>query len=79
MRIDSDISTTKYFLYRSGKSNPDKWDEVETPTVPTNYERFITGMRTGKQELPDFARGAEIQKLLDTCFVSDKKSAPVKL
>jgi len=79
VRIDSEVSTTKYQICSGANADKGKWEEMETPAVPTNYEKFITSIRTGKQEQPDFARGAEIQKILDTCFVSDKKAKPIKL
>lgn len=47
--------------------------------APNNYQRFIKAIRTGRQDQPDFARGAEIQKVLDACFVSDAEKRPVKV
>ncbi len=41
------------------------WRDVECPTLPTIYERFIAAIRgTGAAE-PTFARGAELQRILD--------------
>lgn len=41
------------------------WRDVECPTLPTIYERFIDAIRgTGAAE-PSFARGAELQRILD--------------
>jgi predicted dehydrogenase len=55
-----------------------KWVDVETPKVKTNYERFVDAIRDGRQELPDFARGAALQKVLDLAVESDKaKSADI--
>lgn len=48
------------------------WREIETPPVETNYERFIAAIRAGSQVLPDFARGAELQKVLDLAVESDR-------
>jgi predicted dehydrogenase len=48
------------------------WVDVAAPPVKTNYERFIAAIRAGKQELPDFARGAALQKVLDLAVLSDK-------
>ena len=47
------------------------WVEVETPPVKTNYERFIAAIKAGQQELPDFARGAALQKVLDLAVASN--------
>ena len=40
----------------------------------TNFgiQRFIKSIRTGRNDQPDFARGAAVQKMLDACFESDK-------
>ncbi len=48
------------------------WVDVDVPPVKTNYERFIAAIQAGKQELPDFARGAALQKVLDLAVASDK-------
>ncbi len=51
------------------------WVEVDTPAVATNYERFIAAIRSGSQALPDFARGAALQRVLDLAVVSDGAQA----
>ncbi len=41
------------------------WTDVDCPTLPSIYERFIAAIRgTGAAE-PTFARGAELQRMLD--------------
>lgn len=55
------------------------WKTLEARKVPTTYQRFIAAVRSGKNGEPDFARGAEIQKILDACFVSDKKGCAVRV
>ena len=42
------------------------WREIECPEVPTNYKRFIDAIRQKQSATPDFHRGAELQKLLDS-------------
>jgi len=42
------------------------WKEIPCPEVPNNYERFITAIRQGQQTTPNFQRGAELQKILDS-------------
>jgi predicted dehydrogenase len=45
--------------------NTARWVPVDCPVVPSIYERFIAAIRgTGKAE-PTFARGAELQAVLD--------------
>jgi len=56
------------------------WQDVDTPDVATNYERFIHAIRSGEQVMPDFARGAALQHALDRAVqsnVDDCRSLPV--
>ena len=47
--------------------------------MPNIYQRFIKSILTDNQDQPDFARGAEVQKILDACFKSDVEQRPVKV
>ena len=47
------------------------WQEMAVPPVQTNYTRFVQAVREGQQVLPDFARGARLQKALDAAVRSD--------
>jgi predicted dehydrogenase len=41
------------------------WQDIDCPTLPSIYQRFVAAVRgTGVAE-PDFARGAQLQRLLD--------------
>lgn len=51
-----------------------EWHEVECPPVQTNFEHFIAAIRGERSGDPDFARGAVLQKLLDTAEESSKQS-----
>jgi predicted dehydrogenase len=51
------------------------WTDMPAPPVLTNYERFIAAIRGGTQVLPDFARGAQLQRLLDLAAESDAKGS----
>ncbi|MEZ5755406.1 MAG: Gfo/Idh/MocA family oxidoreductase [Paracoccaceae bacterium] len=46
------------------------WQELPCPTLPTVYERFIAAIRGEGPPEPDFARGAELQTLLDLAEAS---------
>lgn len=46
------------------------WDEVACDPVPTVYERFIAAIRGEGVAIPDFARGAALQRMLDTAEAS---------
>jgi predicted dehydrogenase len=46
------------------------WRPVECPPTPKNADRFVIALLCGQNGEPDFRRAAEVQKLLDLCFVS---------
>lgn len=48
------------------------WRDLPAPPVPTNYQRFVAAIRSGTPVLPDFARGAALQKVLDLAVASDE-------
>jgi predicted dehydrogenase len=48
------------------------WRDLPAPPVPTNYQRFIAAVRAGTPVLPDFARGAALQRVLDQAVASDE-------
>jgi predicted dehydrogenase len=56
-----------------------KWRTVRCRRVPNMYRRFINSIKTGKNDQPDFARGAAIQKALDACLKSDKTGKAVRV
>jgi predicted dehydrogenase len=53
------------------------WKTVAAPQTPNNYERFLSSIRSGVIEQPTFARGAEIQRVLDACFESDASGTAI--
>lgn len=82
VEIDSDRSTTSYRLSAGKNLDAGKWEEVACPPVPSIYQRFIQSIRQSPAQgqktpasasVPDFARGAEIQRLLDACFTSESE------
>lgn len=79
VEIDSDRSKTAYRISTGKDLDKGAWKEVESKATPNNYQRFITSIRNGRQDQPDFARGAEVQKVLDACFRSDASGRPVKV
>jgi len=56
-------------LSAEGKQLP--WERIECPPEPSIYQSFINGIENGTKPQPDFARGLEIQKLLDACEHSE--------
>ena len=79
VEIDSERSTTSYRICTGRDLAKTRWREVAAPPVPTLYHRFITAIRTGRAQQPDFARGSAVQKVLDACFKSDALGRPVKV
>jgi len=79
IEIDGEVSSDTYRLCLGENVQAVKWETVKVEPTPTNYQRFIRAILSGKQEQPDFARGAEVQKVLDACFVSDSKGKKIKL
>ena len=58
------------------KGNIDRFYETE---ILNNFERFISSIKNKTPYEPDFARGAEIQKILDKCAESEEKKSWVNL
>ena len=56
-----------------------RWKTVQSPAAPTIYQRFITAIRTGRNDSSDFRRGWEVQKVLDAAFLSDAQGTCVTL
>jgi predicted dehydrogenase len=54
-----------------------RWRTRRCRQTPDIYHRFIKSIRTGRNDQPDFARGAVVQKVIDACFASDAKGRPV--
>jgi predicted dehydrogenase len=79
LSMDSEVSTTSYKICNGSGLRKCEWREVACAPVPTNYQRFLRAIRSGKPGEPDFARGAEIQRVLDACFESDRLRRPVKI
>ncbi len=79
VEIDSDHATSTYRLCAGEDFDKGIWQTVFAPASPSNYQRFVDGIHSGKNGQADFARGAEVQKVLDACFESDATKRPVKL
>lgn len=79
VEFNSEVSQETFQLCSGSNLDKGKWKTVKAPRVPNMYQRFIASIRANKQDQPDFARGAEIQKVLDACFDSSARNQPVKL
>jgi len=80
VEVDLDRSYDSYRVTRGRESiRKAKWTDVRCGKTPTQYERFIAGIRAGASDVCDFANGARVQAYLDASFVSDAERRPVKL
>jgi len=55
------------------------WRNIEVPAVPTNYERFVEAIVTGRQLEPSFRHAANLQKVIDLAMVSEKERREITL
>ncbi len=79
IEIDSDLATDSYKVCRGKDLDAGVWKTVKCKAVPGNYQRFITAIQTNLPGEPDFARGYEVQKVLDACIASDASNRPVRI
>lgn len=77
LRIDLDKSKDTLEVCLGSDVDAYAWKTIKAPPVSTTYQRFIAAVRSGKNSEPDFACGAEIQKILDACFESDRAGRTV--
>lgn len=80
VRIDLDRAKNLLevcMLDEEGKNQP--WESIYCGKTPNNYQRFITSIETGVNDQADFARGLEIQRLLEAATVSSQTGAAVEL
>jgi len=77
--IDSERSTTAYRICTGADVDTCTWKDIEAKPVPNIYERFIGSAISLESVQPDFARGAEVQEVLDACFKSDAENQPIEI
>lgn len=79
LSFDSDLGADTYRACLGPDAALAKWADHKAPPTPDNHTRFIAAIRSGRADQPDFARGSEIQRILDACFKSDATRQPVKI
>ncbi len=77
--FDSDLGTDTYRACLGPDVGTATWQEQKAAPSPNNLVRFIRAIRGGEAGQPDFARGHEIQRVLDACFESEATGQAVKL
>lgn len=73
IRLNLDDSYEKYEICAGKDLDKCQWKTVKAKKSPSIYERFIGSIKSGKNDQPDFARGHEVQKILDACIKSDSE------
>ncbi len=77
IEVDLDRSYDEYRICR-GKDVPTfTWKTVKCKSTPSNYQRFVRAIKTGVNDVNDFANGAKIQAYLECSFASDRQHGPV--
>ncbi len=79
LRIDLDQSYTEFAICKGKDRHSATWKTVKCKKTPSMYQRFANSILSGVNDAADFARGAEIQKALDACYVSDAEDRSVTL
>jgi predicted dehydrogenase len=65
--------------YRYYSNDAEKWRTVSCKDTPSNYERFVRAIRTGRQDGSDFENGYKIQIYLHYSLLSDSQRRPIEV
>ena len=80
VEVDLDRDPSGYRLVKGKKAaRAAQWRVVKSGRTPTQYERFITCIRTGKDDASDFRNGAKVQAYLEASVESSESGHPVKV
>ena len=79
LKIDLDKSYDALQVCLGDNRHDFKWETLTCDATPNIYNRFITSIQTSENDQPDFAHGANLQKALDACFVSDQLDKTIQL
>jgi predicted dehydrogenase len=79
VEVDLDRSYDQYRVTRGNAIRKAQWKDVSCRKTPTQYERFIRGIRAGRSDVSDFDNGARVQAYLEASFDSNREGRPVKV
>lgn len=79
LKIETDGHQSRLQICAGRDIDSQTWRNVRLPRVRTTYQLFIDSVRNGRNHQPDFLRAAEIQKLVDASFKSDKTGKSVSI
>ena len=68
-------SESQLFVSAGADLKSGKWQEVAPEPVVPNYRRFIEAIQQNRMVMPDFQRGAALQRVLDLALASDRDGA----
>jgi predicted dehydrogenase len=77
LRIWADANASTLDACLGADIQTQTWQRLDCKQTPANAARFIAALRSGVNGEPDFRRAAEVQKVLDLCFVSDSEGRRV--
>jgi len=80
IEVDLDSGYQQYKIC-TGRQNLDSfaWETVQCKPTPSMWQRFIKSVKTGTNDVSDFANGTRIQAYLHYSFESDRLKQPVKV
>jgi len=80
VEVDLDRDPSSYRLVKGKKAaRAAQWRVIPCKRTPTQYERFIASIRTGKSDPSDFRNGAKVQAYLQASTESSAAGRPVKV
>jgi predicted dehydrogenase len=77
IEVALDPSYSEYRICCGKDIHTASWRTVVSKPTPDNYQRFITSIKTGRNDVSNFENGLKIQAYLHSSFLSDKKGKPV--
>ncbi len=79
LEVDLDRSQSQYKVVHGPNIDAAKWEDIECKPTPTNYQRFIAAIKSGRNGVPDFDTGLKVQAYLHASFESEEKKRPVRV
>jgi predicted dehydrogenase len=79
IRIDLDDAYDTLDICAGKDRHKVVWRKVKCGKTPSIYKRFVDSIKKGENDQPDFARGAVIQKILDSCLESDRVDSTIRV
>jgi predicted dehydrogenase len=77
LELDHEQAYTKLRMVQGENVHKPAWQDVICDQTPTNYQKFIAAIESGKNDEPNFRRGADMQKIIDLCYDTTAQAAAV--